>query len=207
MLTKLFWSISLICCLPLVASAKNLGVIGQTYLIAETDFLQAIQNQVQQKVQSGEWAKWQVQQTTRLQAYVDRPTPVEGLTPALETRSRLYDPAIIVPYDIRDNHNQLIAASGSRLNPLDALTWSEALIFYDGDNPQQVAWAQQMDQQLQGKDKLILVNGSVSEQAQRFQKRVYFDQAEHLVKRLSIMHTPALVQQEGKQLKITEFKL
>ncbi|HVV69608.1 MAG TPA: type-F conjugative transfer system protein TraW [Gammaproteobacteria bacterium] len=194
-------------CLTFTASAKNIGVIGQTYPIQEQDFLQTIQQEMQQKVQSGEWAKWQAQQTANLQNYADRPTPVDGLTPTLETRTWFYDPTLIVPYDIRDTNNRLIAANGSQFNPLDILTWTYALIFYDGDNPQQVAWVQQMDQEYQGKTKLILVNGSVKEQMQHFQKRVYFDQGGHLISRLNITHIPALVVQEGKQLKITEVKL
>ena len=197
----------LLSCLSFASSAKNIGVIGPTYPIGEEDFLQAIQNEMQQKVQSGEWAKWQQQQTTNLQNYADRPTPVDGLTPALETRTWLYDPTLVVPYDIRDGQNHIIAAAGSRFNPLDMLNWSTTLIFYDGDNPQQVTWVQQINQQLKGQYKLILVNGSVSQQAQHLQKRVYFDQGGQLVSRLKIEHTPALVTQEGKQLKITEIKL
>ncbi len=207
MVKRQYWVGWLLLFLPFIVSAKNLGTVGATYPIAEQDFLQAIQAEVQQKIQSGEWAKWQEQQVATLRTYADRPTPVSGLTPAQETRSWLYDPTMILPYDIHDNHNHLIKANGSRFNPLDTLTWSNALIFYDGGNPQQVAWAQQMDQQYRGKTKLILVNGSISEQMQNFQKQVYFDQGGHLVTRLNITHLPALVVQEGKQLKITEAKL
>lgn len=179
-------------------SAKIYHTDAPTYPIAEPDLLQVIQATLKEKTDNGELARWQEQQFETAKNTIDRPEPVNGLTPAITTRSWLFNPSITLP-------NQ--STAGKQFNPLDKVTWTDTLIFYDGDNPEQVAWAVQLDQELKGKDKLILINGSVNEQMQKFQKRIYFDQGGRLIQKFNIQHTPATVNQEGKFLRITEIKL
>ena len=197
----------LFCALSGSAFAQNLGAIGTVYPIAETDFIQQMQDHFKQK----DWAHWRTQQTEMLQAAADRPTPVSGLHPALHTHHWLMDPSFVVPVDIRNAHGQVLLAAGSRWNPLKHVHWTHTLIFFDGDNPQQVAWAIALDQQLQGNDRLILVNGSLQETARQFTKQqtlkkphLYFDQGGRLTQRLQITQTPATVTQVGEWLEVTE---
>lgn len=176
-----------------LTSAKNLGVIGPTYPLAETDFLQWIKSRLQEKIQNGEFANWQMEQIQAIKNSADRPEAVAGLTPTPQTRSWLYDPTLTLTHKL--------------LNPLDHVAWTKTLLFYDGDDPEQVAWAKKMNQQLKGQTLLILTKGSVSEQTQLFKQRIYFDQGGKLVSRFNINHVPATVSQEGKQLRVTEVKL
>lgn len=84
------------------------------------------------------------------------------------------------------------------------MSLSKALIFYDGDDENQVHWVLERDNKLKGHDKLILVNGSVLSQEKIFKKSIYFDQAGKLTSRFEIKHVPALVKQEGTKLNIME---
>lgn len=188
--------------------ASDLGVIGPVYPIAETDFMQQVQATLKQKEASGDLARWRTQQVEALQAAADRPAPVQGLRPTLHTQSWFWDPSIIIPTDMRDANGHLLLAAGSHFNPLTQIrTWTP-LIFFDGDNPDQVAWAVSLNQQLQGKEHLILVNGSLSKTALSFpNNHLYFDQDGRLVQRLSITHIPAIVSQSGQRLAITEVAL
>ena len=178
----------------LAINAKIYHTDGPTYPITEPDLLQVIQTTLQEKAKNGDLAHWQEQQLDAMKNLADRPTAVAGLTPALETRSWLFNPSVTI-------------SSGSQFNPLDKVTWTDTLIFYDADNPEQVKWVQQLDQELKGKDKLILVNGSVSEQTKLFQKRIFFDQSGMLILKFNIQHMPATVAQDGQFLRITEFRL
>lgn len=190
------------------AVAKDLGAIGTVYPIAETDFIQ----HVQQSFQNHHWQSWLAQQTAALQATADRPMPVSGLRPALHTHHWLMNPSFVVPVDVRDAQGNLLLAAGSRWNPLKHIAWTHTLIFFDGDNPQQVAWAASLDQQLQGNDRLILINGSLQETARRFaqqepsakKRHLYFDQGGQLIQRLKITETPATITQVGEWLEVTE---
>lgn len=186
-----------------LAVANNLGVTGTVYPIAETDFLQWVQTQLQEKTQNGEFMRWQAAQAKSLQHYADRPTPVTGLTPAQQTRSWLYDPTLTLTQEA----GEAPLPVGTHINPLDRVTWTKTLLFYDADDAAQVAWAIQMEQQLKGQIIFVLTQGSVVEQTQEFKKPVYFDQGGQLVQRFGITYIPAYITQAGKQLRITEVKL
>lgn len=151
--------------------------------------------------------RWQAQQQTTIQSTADRPVPVVGLQPTRQGRHWLLDPSFIVPVDVRSANGQLLIAAGSRFNPLHKVHLTQALIFFNGDDREQVDWAKNLNQRLMGKDLLILVKGSLQTMSSQFPKKhIYFDQGGRLVQRLQITHTPAMVQQAGGQLEISEVK-
>jgi conjugal transfer pilus assembly protein TraW len=216
---KIIFLLGLVYLYPAIGIAKNMGVIGTVYPIAEMGFIEWMQAHIQEKAQSGEMARWQAEQAKSIQTYADRPTPVEGLTPTLVTRSWLYDPTLTLQHDLKDQEGNIRLPAGSRINPLDHVTWTHTLLFYDGDNADQVAWAKTQAVQLKGQIMLILVRGSISQQTEEVEKMseiekikktvkpVYFDQGGLLVKKFGIQHIPASVYQEERKLKITEIKL
>ena len=59
----------------------------------------------------------------------------------------------------------------------------------------------------QDDDKIILVGGKPLQLAKEIKHQVYFDQFGELSNRFSIAHVPAIVEQEGKQLKITQINI
>lgn len=187
--------------------AKNLGAMGETYPIAETDFLEFIQSKALAYQKSGQWQ--QTLNSTRDQAekYRDRPTMVDGLSKTLVSKVWDFDPSIILGHNISTSEGKLIALAGTRINPLVYVPLSKTLIFINADDKEQVTWAVKLDEKLAGKDKVILVGGSVLAQEDAFKKAVYFDQGGRLVKRFSIEHIPATVAQNGLKLRIHEVKL
>lgn len=186
-----------------VSYAKTLGVHGQTYPIAEQDLLVFIQSRLQSLQDSGEIEQHQKQMQARVTASVDRPPPVTGLAKTQSARTFLFDPSITISRDIP----QANAKKGTRFNPLSRISLSKTLIFYDGDDPQQVAWVQKTDNALSGKTLLILVKGSVSTHAKQMNVPIYFDQQGKLTQRFNITHIPATVKQKGQMLEVSEVKL
>lgn len=187
--------------------ANNLGVMGETYPIAEIDFLDFIQSRVESMQKNGHWQALQDRIKQDAIRYRDRPKKVEGLTRATETKTRIFDPSIILDHDVTTYDGRVIAKANTRVNPLNYITLSKTLIFYNGDDPEQVNWVSQLDRKLKGRDKLILVNGSTLEQEKHFKKPIYFDQAGFLTSRFSIRHVPAQVSQDKFVLLIKEVKL
>lgn len=189
------------------AFAKDLGVHGAVYAIKEKNLLQVIQQKVAALQQSGEVEKLAKQFNQSMQQQMDRPKPASGLKRALRSHTWLFDPSTIIPYDLKDAEGHVVIPAGSRINPLDTIALTETLLFYNADDLVQVKWAQQIDKQLKGNDKLILVSGSVFDQAKIFNKPVFFDQEGRLVNRFHISQVPALITQQAKHLKIQEVSL
>jgi conjugal transfer pilus assembly protein TraW len=194
-----------VCCLSIFA--KDLGVVGSTYPIAETDFVTMAQQKIQEKLDHGGIQGWQIHQQESVRVAADRPVPVEGLRPTIQARRWLWDPSIVIPQDVRSANDVIVVKAGARFNPLEKTSLKNALIFLNGDDQEQLAWAQKQNQALKGQVLLILVNGSLHEVQSHFpQKHVYFDQGGQLTQKLQITQIPAIVTQVGSQLEISEVK-
>ncbi len=196
-----------IMCLSTCVYAKNLGTIGQVYPIKEVDFLDFIQSRALAMLQNGAIAKLQNDMQKSAASYRDRPTPVGGLTPATESKSWLFDPSIVLDHDVISQDGKIIATQGTRVNPLVHVSLSKTLIFYDADDKRDIEWLAKLDKKLKEKAKFILVKGSILNEEKRLLKQIYFDQSGLLTTRFNIKHIPALVFQEGTNLRISEVKL
>ncbi len=121
---------------PLVSGlrAADYGQMGQTFPIIETDLLTTIETRLAALEANGGIARMQRQMQEQAVASVRRPKPVGGMTPAIAKREWLFDPSIVTEDDIVDAKGNLIAARGTRVNPLDMVQLSQALVFIDGDN-------------------------------------------------------------------------
>jgi conjugal transfer pilus assembly protein TraW len=187
--------------------ANDLGVMGETYPILEMDFLDFIQSRIEQIQKNGQWQALQNRATQSAISYRERPPRVVGITRARETKNWKYDPSIVLDHDVVSPDGKMIAIAGTRVNPLNFITVTKTLIFYDSDDETQVKWVLEQDKRLNGKDKLILINGSVLDQEKRFKKPIYFDQSGKLTSRFGITHVPAIVYQEGTVLRVAEAKI
>ncbi|WP_336960515.1 type-F conjugative transfer system protein TraW [Sphingobium aquiterrae] len=190
---------------PIRSEARDYGHAGQTFPVIEPDLLSVIEGRLRRVEASGELARMNGIFAKRVEQRVRRPKPVEGITPARTARSWDYDPSIAVERDIRDQKGNLIAAAGHRINPLDFVAIKQDLVFVDGDDAAQLSWATSRYTDL--KAKIIFVNGSPIEQMTAKQRRFYFDQEGRLSATFGIEHTPAVVSQNGKTMRVSEVVL
>ena len=184
------------------ASARDYGQQGTVWPVIEPDLLQQIHARLQHLEATGETARLNEELKRRTIARVNRPEPVAGITSASETRVWRFDPTITVERDIADDKGRVIIAAGTRVNPLDTVPLRSPLVFLDGDDPAQLAWAAQRYGATRAK--LILVRGAPLELMKARQRRFYFDQGGNLVKHFGIRAVPATVEQQGRALVITE---
>ncbi|EPR11046.1 hypothetical protein M527_04845 [Sphingobium indicum IP26] len=103
---------------------------------------------------------------------------------------------------MRDHKGNLIAAAGQKVNPLDFVAIRQDLVFIDGDDRAQLAWATARYTDVAAK--IIFVNGSPIEQMTAKKRRFYFDQEGKLTRTFGIEHTPAVVSQNGKTMRVSE---
>jgi conjugal transfer pilus assembly protein TraW len=184
--------------------AMDVGVIGPTYEISEPHLLQMIEQSLRAKEHSGELGRLEAEARKRGIATVKNPPPVTGLRPTDTVRTFYFDPSFTLDRNLLGPQGELLFAAGTRKNPLEVVSLSRHLLFFDARDPRQVGRARQLIALYQGRVKPILVGGSYLDLMQSWHVPVYYDQQGLLTRRLGITQVPALVSQEGLRLRIYE---
>jgi len=186
--------------LPGAVSAKDLGVRGATWPVAEPDLLAQIEARLIEMERSGELARLEAEARVNARRKLEEPDPLPGIAPAREERSRLFDPAITVARDIRAADGALIAAAGTRVNPLERIALARDLLFVNGRREAEIAWALSHARPA----KIVLLAGRPLDLMRRHRRPFFFDQGGRLAARFGLRFTPSLVEQAGSRLRITE---
>lgn len=181
--------------------AKDFGTLGHTFEIIEPDLLEVIQDKLETLRAKGTLLQHQTIIQSKTIEALQNPKPVLGLIKTKQARAFEYNPSIQVPQDLKDHEGRVFVKAGAILNPLDFFTWSQKLVFIDGEDELQLEWA------LKQRAKIVLVNGSPLELTQQYQRPIYFDQNALLTQKLGIRQIPAQVFQDHKCLKIEELLL
>ena len=184
--------------------AMDLGVIGPTYEISEPHLLQMIEQRLRAKEHSGELGSLEAEARKRGIATVKNPPPVTGLRATDAVRTFYFDPSFTLDRNLLGPQGELLFAAGTRKNPLDVVSLSRHLLFFDARDKRQVSRARQLMALYQEKVKPILVGGSYLDLMKSWRQPVYYDQLGLLTRRLGITQVPALVSQEGLRLRIDE---
>jgi conjugal transfer pilus assembly protein TraW len=184
------------------ATARDYGQHGAVWGIAEPDLLEQIHTRLTRLEASGETARLNAALQRRTETKVQRPDPVPGLAAASVSRTWTFDPTITVSADIRDARGTVIIARGTRVNPLDTVPLRSPLVFLDGDDPAALDWAATTFGKR--RPKVIHVSGAPQALMKARQMRFYFDQGGTLVRHFGIRAVPAVVEQKGRMLQITE---
>ena len=188
----------------LPAYAKNIGVYGQVYPIAEPDLLAFIHQRLETLQENGQLAKMEEHFKANVTEHTLRPTPVAGISTASKDRTFYYDPTFIAPESIYNQEGVAIVKAGTKINPFDHMTLKEVLLFINADDPAQIKWVKQQKEQF-AFTKIILVQGNIKTASTDDNLgRIYFDQDGILCKKLNITQVPAVVMQSGKKLLIEE---
>ncbi len=185
-----------------VAIAKDFGKQGTTFEIKEEGFLSMIYRKLQDVDIEQEQKK--MQELARKK--IEEPDPVWGIVKAKEDRIFTYDTTYILPDNVYLPDGKLLYLAGTMVNPLDHISLEKKLVFIDGLDKAQVTWFKKQieDKNVKEHDKLILVSGRPFDMEEDLGRQVYFDQAGALTGKFGIKAVPAVVEQEGKMLKITE---
>ena len=186
--------------------AKDFGVNAATYPVVEEGMVAMIKRKLNALDLKAEQEKLEKIVKQR----IDSPTPVAELVHAKESRTFSVDPSYVLAEDVYLPDGKLLYASGTKVNPLDHIDWQQKLIFIDGSSQAQIDWA--LAEYLSGKEsrepiKIILVAGSPEVVAQELSVQVYFDQFGELVSKFKIKATPAVVEKDNLELKVSEFKI
>ena len=184
-------------------SAKDLGVRGESWPVAEPDLLAQIEDRLAMLRDSGALDRFAREAAARARSRIEAPDRVAGIAPARERRERLFDPSVTVARDLRAADGALLAAAGTRVNPLATMALTRDLLFIDGTRASEVAWALEYARPA----KIVLLAGRPLDLARTHGRPFFFDQGGRLAARFGLRFTPSLVTREGARLRIAEFPL
>lgn len=195
------------------AYAKDFGTRGHTYKIAEQAFLEMID----QRLQKVDMKKEQAKMTAIAKDRVENPPAVKNIKPAIKSRVFYYDPTYTLDKDAVLPCGKILHKAGTTVNPLQHMDLNRRMFFIDSRENIQVTWLKEQltnpppDQSEPVEDRIILIGGSPSKLKEHLGKehenKVYFDQGGELTTRFGIKASPAVVVQDGLQLKIEEIKV
>jgi len=189
-----------------LATAEDLGTVGKTYEIAETDLIAHIYSELAAMRDDGRLAEQHQQMKKRAQATVARP-PGRHLPRATEPRVYHYDPSVTTDYDVIDHLGNVIYRAGTTVNPLEYTTLATPIVFFDGDDAVQARWVRETLGDAPDRYVPLMTNGPVVELMQQWNVRLYFDQHGRYAEQLGVTALPAVVRQEGLLLRIDEIVL
>lgn len=191
---------------PSVLMAEDLGTVGKTYEIAETDLVAHIQSELRAMQEDGRLEEQQQLMRERAQQTVKRP-PGVSLPRAKESRFYHYDPSVTTDFDVVDHLGNVIYVAGTTVNPLEYASLNTPIIFFDGDDKMQAAWVRDFLGDTPDRFVPLMTNGPVIELMQEWNIRLYFDQHGRYAEQFGIAALPAVIRQDGLLLRVDEVSL
>lgn len=186
--------------------AENLGVRGDVYPIQENDLHQEIMTKLAKMQKNGDLEKLQEKYAEEAFESIKRPKSNSEIIHTKTPRTFFYEPVATLKQPIQTLKAKLLA-KGAKSYPLKVVKLTRALIFIDGDDERQVAWALDKTAEKHGKTKVILVSGSPIELINKHEMRFYFDFHSTITSKLGIKQVPAIVEQDDLRLRVEEVLL
>ncbi|MDD5295881.1 MAG: type-F conjugative transfer system protein TraW [Rhodocyclaceae bacterium] len=186
--------------------AEDLGTIGPTYDIAERDLIEVITDQFRRMEKTGELAGMQEDYKRKVIGGIERPRPVPGIRPTETAHTFFIDPTWTLDRNVVDGKGNVLYPAGTRINPLDYERLIQALLFFDGRDKKQIAFARRFIAESKMRVKPILVGGEPMKLMRQWKREVFFDQGGALSRRFSITQAPAVVSQQRRQLRVDEIR-
>ena len=173
------------------APAKDFGVHGPLFPVAEASILDLIRDRLAAMEASGELAAMQRDMQAHVRRRVARPVPVPGIGHARARRSYTVDLSVTVERDLADHRGRVFARAGTVINPLDHSAWTRRIVLIDGDAAEQVRFALAEGDELD--TLIVLVAGAPLELTAEHGRRFWFDQQGVIAGRFGVTEVPAVI--------------
>lgn len=185
-----------------VIEAKDFGIQGQTFPIKEQNLKNVLQAKAEHLSQE-DVEKCARRLGEKIQEKGGLFKKVSWIKEATHYSSFFYDPSTSLEEDILDAEGRVLFAKGSKINPLDHVTLDSGLLFFNGENPKHIKWAESQE----GEFKWILTNGNPLKLQEEKESSVFFDQGGFYSKRFQIKRIPCRITQAGKVLLVEEIPI
>jgi conjugal transfer pilus assembly protein TraW len=181
--------------LSLPAFAKDLGTVGKTYPIAETDALSELEDRARRIDTKKMLAKAQPEKY--------RPGNLKNLPRASKTRSYQVDMTYTVQEDIPDGKGGVLYPQGYTFNPLTYMPFKKTLVVIDGNDRQQVEWFAGSQYKSDPSVMLLLTDGASGDVQKRVRRPVFYA-TEPIVSRFRLSAVPSIIRAKGLNMEVEE---
>jgi len=186
---------------PLYAAMHELGVLGQTYPLAERDAL----NEIKERVSQVDWHS--VFSRKKIEKAIEDYRPdTTALPRARTTRTRLVDMTYTLPFDIPDGKGGILYPRGYTFNPLDYIHFDKTVVVIDGSDPEQVGWFLNSPYSEDIRTMLLLTKGSYFELGKKLDRPVFYATTD-IVHRFQLQAVPSVIHQEGRYMEVEEIDI
>ena len=192
--------------IPTFSLASDLGVVGPTYDIVERDLIEVMKDRFRRREQTGEMRKLEDRYKAKVVEAVERPRPIQGITPTQTARTYFVDPTWTLDRNVLDEKGQVLFPAGTRVNPLDYAPMTQTLLFFDQRERSQVAFAKRFLAEAKARVKPILVGGEPLKLMRQWKREVFYDQGGVLSRKFLLQQVPALITQDGNRLRVDEIR-
>ncbi|PRZ44857.1 conjugal transfer pilus assembly protein TraW [Paraburkholderia fungorum] len=195
------------------AYGEDLGVKAQTYAL-DPDASDQIKDALRRKQQTGELDRFWRNYRDRVLNSIKNP-PSLGIPSDYASRTELHDLRFVIPSDYKDQDGNVIVRRGTVVQPLKVMPLTYGLLFIDGTDPRQVAYAVRRSEA--EPLKIVLTAGSPYLMRIKYKDvpwhggtgvPFYFDQRKMIINTLSKLYgieinsVPAALFQQGDKLAI-----
>ncbi len=184
--------------------AQTLEPIGPVYPIAETSALDMLVNKLQHMERTGELQRLQEHAVRRAMGSVTQMPPVSGVSAVTQRAQRWIDPTVTYAQAVSTDDGRIVVPAGTRVNPLELMSLTRSLVFFDGRDPHQREAVRRLVATQPGRIKPILVAGSWLDLTRSWKTQVYFDQQGSLSQRFGVRAVPSVIRQHGRLLLLEE---
>ena len=179
--------------------ARDLGVTGATYEIAEPDAL----SEIEARAKAVDWSKYFSEKKMKQAIASYYPSGLRHLPRASETAIRSVDLSYTLEREIPDGKGGILYPRGYTFNPLQYISLPNTFVMIDGDDADQVIWFRESEYASDPKTLLLLTGGSYQILSEVVKRPVYYANAA-LIDRLKVRATPAVAAQKGKNMEVVE---
>lgn len=179
------------------SSIKDLGTVGTTYPVIETDVVAELTKKAIQHEKTHRPAPLLEQLKTH------QPANLQKLPHAEQDRDFFVTMDYSLEQDYVDGEGNILYPKGFTFNPLDYVSFSAGLVVIDGTDPEQLSWFQKTPYAANHRVRLLLSDGYVFELG-RLLKRPVFYLTKDIATRLQLAAVPAVVVQQDRSLLVYE---
>ena len=190
----------------------DLGRMGPVYEIGETDIVAEMQSRAAK-------IDWDAKKKNAY-ARVWNNLPFEELPKATQDKKRLVDPTFILKQDIKGTDGTVIAARGTKVNPLDSRPFTRLMVVFNGDDEKEIEFVRshlkQWQKRLGKKDEqtfLILTKLNRQKGWKAYEQitktmdaKIYLLQND-IKTSFQLEASPCLVYQQGRYFAVEEYKV
>ena len=185
---------------PVSASVHNLGVLGNTYSIAERDALE----EIQERARAVDWEKKMDRKKAEKRIKSYKPRNLSKLPRALEDKTSLVDMTYTLDIDIPNGKGGILYPKGYTFNPLEHVQFPNTIVVIDGTDEEQVNWFLKSDYANDYKTTFMLSDGSYYDLMEKLKRPVYFAD-DRIINRFKLKAVPSVIRQKGNYMEVCEF--